>query len=730
MVALPYQKDTVTISKLSGPIILDGYSNEEAWQSAFKMKFTVLRPVWGAEPSEHTEMLASFDDENLYIAGRCYTKDSSTLVIRNLVRDGWRGDDWMTFHIDTRLDKQNALVFSIYPMGSRYDAAINNDGIEFGNNAFNEDFNMFWDARSVVDKDGWFFEMKIPIYNLRLQKSSDGKVRVGISGARILQHHQETQIYPAIPQEMFDAMSRPSAKQPAFFDGIKPQRLLLLTPYILASNARENTINQNAGAFEKRKRQNLQAGLDAKIGLNSYLTMDVSLNPDFAQVEADNQLINLTRFSLFFPEQRLFFQEAAGLFEFGLGSNTQLFYSRQIGINNGQLADVYGGVRVTGKLSKDTDVGFLNMHTAPTTAINGDLIRPDENFTALRLRRKIVNDRSFIGLMTTNRYSTENNNLSIGIDGLVNPFGEHFLLLAAATTIDSRQQASIDASRINFLWDIRKPDGWFGKFGYTYSGKEFNPGSGFLDRSDFHQFRGNLEYGKFALSKDKMFQYMYFNPISIDAIRSITNTQWESIDLGTFTELTDFKGNSISGGINFLYENLTENLNFGNKIIIQPGEYNFTRAYISFFQPRAVAFRNAFTISAGGFFDGKRFDFSYNPILNLGKNWELQGTYSFNHLAFSTSETTENIHIIRLRVNYALNLHLSVNYIAQYNSNATQIFNNLRIRYNFKDGHDLYLVWNENFFTDRSFLNDLLRPLSGNQALIFKYNYTFDRLRV
>ena len=729
-IALPYQKDTLIISKLSAPVIFDGLSDEEAWLDAFRMEFTVLRPVWGAEPSERTEMYLGFDEEYLYIAGRCFTRDSSTLVIRNLVRDGWRGDDWVTFHIDTRLDKQNALVFSLYPMGSRYDAAINNDGIELGSNPFNQDFNMFWDARSVVNGKGWFFEMKIPIFNLRLKEDKDGNVYVGISAARILQHHQETHIFPAIPQEMFDAMSRPSAKQPAILQGIKPQKLLLFTPYLLTSSGRQNIFNRENSNFEQKKKKNFLAGLDAKLGLSSYLTMDISLNPDFAQVEADNQLINLTRFSLFFPEQRLFFQEAAGLFEFGLGSNTQLFYSRQIGINDGKLTDVYGGIRITGKLDKNTDIGFLNMHTAPTKDENGEVITPDENFTAMRLRKKVLNERSFVGIMATNRYNKNSNNLSIGLDGLLNPFGEIFLLIALANTLDSGQKPSFEASRINLQWDVRKQSGWFGSFGYTFSGKDFNPGSGFLDRSDFHQYRAAFNYGRFASSRQNKFQYTYWNPFAIDAIQSAGRGDWESVDVQTLIDLSDFRGNNFSFSLNFTYEQIIENLYFGNQVTILPGTYRFIQANFNYSQPRAFAFRQAFRISAGSFFDGTRIDFNYNPILSLGKHWEIHGNYSFNRLNFQKSSVTENIHIVRLRINYALNLHLSVNYIVQYNSTADQIFNNLRLRYNFKDGHDFYLVWNENFFTNRNFGEDLLRPISGNQAIILKYNYTFEKIKV
>lgn len=724
---VPPVPDTVVVRRLTGPIVFDGLSDEPAWTDAFQMGFTVFSPVWGGAPSERTEMLLAFDDTDLYVAGRCYTRDSSTLVIRNLVRDGWRGDDWVTFHIDNNFDRQNALVFSIYPLGSRYDAAVSNDAVDLGTNTFNQDFNMFWDARSVVNGEGWFFEMKIPLYNLRLRKGAQGDVRVGISGARTLQHHQEVHLFPPIAQNVIDAMSKPSAKQPALLEDIVPQRLLLATPYLLASQARTYEVASPGGPYLPRTDRSLQAGLDLKAGLSPYLTLDVSLNPDFAQVEADDQLLNLTRFSLFFPEKRLFFQEAAGLFEFNLGGNTQLFYSRQIGIREGRLSRVYGGARLTGKLDARTDIGVLNMQTAPVRDEAGALLGGTENFSALRLRRRAFNERSFVGVMATNRWSADANNTALGLDALLNPFGEHYFQVVAGATKDAGAPFATTASRLNLLWELRQTDGLFGSLGYTYSGADFDPRTGFLDRSDFHRFTGQASLGKFAEDRRGRFQYRYWDMLRLDAIRGASSGQWESLEAVTELGATTFKGLDLFAYLSQAYERLDEPLSFSDAISIAPGSYWFPEAGLGFFEPRAKALRHAAVLRGGGFFGGQRFAFSYDPILNLGRHWELQGRYTFNHLRFA-SGVRESIHIGRLRVGYALDLHLSINYVVQYNSLARRVFNNLRLRYNFQDGHDLFLVWNEDFFTERFDGLGLPRPLSGSQNFILKYNVTFDRL--
>jgi hypothetical protein len=692
------------------------------------MEFTTFRPVWGGPPSEKTEMLVGYDDEFLYVAGRCYTRDSNTLVIRNLVRDGWRGDDWMTFHIDNTFDRQNALIFSIYPMGSRYDAAIGNDGVDLGVASFNENFNMFWDARSVVNDEGWFFEMKIPLYNLRLRKNNEGQVVAGISAARILQNPQEMHIYPAIPQNIQDGMSKPSVKQPVVLSDVKPQKLFLFTPYVAASAQRVNTPLPDENRIVSLRDRTSQLGLDIKTGVSPHLTLDVSLNPDFAQVEADDQLLNLTRFSLFFPEKRLFFQEAAGLFDFNLGGQTQMFYSRRIGINDGQLTPVFGGARLTGKLDKKTDIGFLSMQTAPLRNEEDSIVRRSENFTTLRLRRKILNAQSFVGLIATQRWIENRMNTGLGLDMMLNPVGDHYFIGAWAHTLDNVEPLKNSSSRLNIRYEKRQTDGFFGDMAYTYSGENFNPVSGFLDRSDFHQWKGSFSWGRFARENDHKHQYIRWRVLEADTYLSATKQEWETVDLASRLSLTTFSGKESTFGIRYNYEFLSTPLTFSNQISVEEGTYQFTQVTYQYLEPRARSYRNFLTMSAGTFFGGQRLNMSYNPILNLGKHWEIQALYSVNHLRFS--ENSETIHIGRLRVNYALDLHFSLNYVVQFNSVNQQIFNNLRLRYNFSDGHDLFLVWNENFFTERSDAWGELRPLSGIQNFIIKYNITFDAYKL
>jgi hypothetical protein len=197
-------KVPLTIERISGKITLDGSPYEVGWDNLKPLSYIAFEPVWGASPTEQTDIRVAYDDQYIYIGGRCFTKDSSTIIARNLVRDGYRGDDWVSAQFDSRFDRQNALVFSIYPLGSRYDMATSNDAIKLGNSTFNTALNMIWEAKTVINTKGWFFEARIPLYNLRYKQDNTGKVQMAISFTRAIQHKQEYHQFPAMVRSTAD----------------------------------------------------------------------------------------------------------------------------------------------------------------------------------------------------------------------------------------------------------------------------------------------------------------------------------------------------------------------------------------------------------------------------------------------------------------------------------------------------------------------------------------------
>lgn len=718
-----YEFPDVVISKTTTAPIIDGVPNDECWDKSITFDYFVLQPVWGANPTEKTQMKLLYDDKNLYVAGFCYTKKPETIVARNLMRDGWRGDDWVSFHVDSRFDKQNVLVFSVYPTGARFDMAIGNDAVPMGNSTFNIAYNMHWDAKVSVNKEGWFFEMKIPLFNLRFRPNANGLAVMGISSSRQIMSCQELQHFPQVPQNEMHATDKASLKMPVRFDSIAKPELFLLTPYVKAANYRAFKYDINTG-FAPYTQLKPEIGADAKLAINTNLTLDISINPDFSQVEADEQMVNLTRFSLFFPEQRLFFQEQAGLFEFNLGGS-QLFYSRRIGLYDSKVQSLYGGMRITGKIDSKTDIGWLNMQSVKQIELADTM--NSENFGVLRLRRKIINDKSYMGAMFVNRNSPDNQHYSLGFDAAVNPFRNHYFNMAIATTYNhsahNTRPKVIDATRIALQWENRRTDKWSHNIGYNYSGQFFQPEVGFVNRGNMHNFWGYLNYGKHASTQSKHFQYISYTPLFAETYHNVNNTMLESARLSTTLDLRTMASNRLTFHGAYEYEHLEQQLAINSLLQIKKGIYH-NYFYEMAYQPAiSKSMRLPITLSEGQFFEGRRFDLSFQPVFSFGKNFELSGGYSLNYLRFKQHNLYLPIHIMRLKLSYALNLKLSVIYMGQYNSNVKQVFNNLRIRYNFADGHDLYAVWNENYFTK---LQNGRNVLSDQQHFILKYNYTFN----
>ena len=317
--------------------------------------------------------------------------------------------------LDTFNDKENGLYFFTTSTGVRLDAAISNDAT--GTPPFNISWNTFWDAAGTQNEDGWFAEMRIPFSSLRFQ-DRDGTVTLGLLAYRWIARKNEIAVFPAIPPKWgFHSLIKPSQAREVVLEGIRSTRPLYVTPYGLGGIGQSHVLDAEANGYERDDQPAADMGLDVKYGLASTLTLDVTVNTDFAQVEADDQQVNLTRFSLFFPEKRLFFQERASVFDFRTGESDNLFYSRRIGIADGEVVPVYGGARLIGRLG-DWDLGLLNMQTRANAAARS------ENFGVLRLRRRILNENSYVGGIATTRLAAEGHNVAYGLDGVLRLFGQ------------------------------------------------------------------------------------------------------------------------------------------------------------------------------------------------------------------------------------------------------------------------------------------------------------------
>ena len=383
----------------SGAIRLDGVLDEEVWtRSAGTSGFVQSEPREGQPATEQTEVYAAFDAENLYIAAFMHDSDPRREIVNDIRKD-FREDDQDDFEVilDTFRDRRNGYVFITNPAGGRGDRQIANEGREI-----NTSWDAIWDVRTQRRADGWTAEMRIPFRTLRFEPGADQ--RWGINFSRRIRYKNETTFWSPVPRA-FNLMRLSMAGDVA---GLQPQRAgrdLRLKPYALASSVR--------GVGGPDFAQKFDAGLDMKLAVTRGLTLDATVRPDFAQVEADEQQVNLTQFAQFFPEKREAFLENSGIFYVGDAARNNrvfvpatpdddnlLFFSRRIGIRDDrQPLLIDGGARLTG-VAGGFGIGLINMH------VRGDDVTDGNNYSVLRLRRNVALG-SDIGVLLMQRQSTE-----------------------------------------------------------------------------------------------------------------------------------------------------------------------------------------------------------------------------------------------------------------------------------------------------------------------------------
>ena len=372
----------VIIQRLDGPITLDGLSDEAAWKKIEPFEHVKHLPNFGEEAADRTVALIAFDDDYIYLAGRLYDTDPSKIQGLTKQRDTSNpSNDFFGILIDCFCDKENALAFFTTPAGLRWDANVANDAEMIGLRApVNMSWNTFWDVAVAQNGEGWFVEMRIPLSSLRFQ-DRNGRVVMGIITWRWIPRKNEVHTFPAIrPDAGFRPSWKPSRAQEVVLEGIRSRKPFYIAPYALGGHARSYRLNDQETDYSRVDDAVTELGLDVKWGLSSNLTMDLTVNTDFAQVEADSIQVNLTRFSLFYPEKRIFFLERSSNFEFSFGGQDRLFYSRRIGLYSGDAVRIYGGARLVGRVG-GWDLGILNMQTAAIAEL------PSENFGVFRIRR-------------------------------------------------------------------------------------------------------------------------------------------------------------------------------------------------------------------------------------------------------------------------------------------------------------------------------------------------------
>ncbi|MDP6580964.1 MAG: DUF5916 domain-containing protein, partial [Vicinamibacterales bacterium] len=623
-----------------------------------------------------------------------------------------------SFVLDTFHDRRNGIFFGINPIGGRMDAQITNE------RDFNGDWNPIWEVRTGRFEGGWSFEAEIPFKSLRYQPGRDQVW--GVQMNRNLQSKNErVYLTPLDPGLSFAAIFQVS--QAATLVGVEVPaggRLLEVKPYVIG--------NVSSDVDGSRRISNDLAGdigLDVvKVGLTQNLTADFTLNTDFAQVEADEQQVNLTRFSLFFPEKREFFLENQGVFAFGgaggrgpVGGSLEtpiLFYSRRIGLNAGRPVPIVAGGRLTGRAGKFS-LGLLNIQTDEEPA-GGAL---STNFTVVRVKRDLLR-RSSVGAIVTHRSALANNpgsNQAVGVDGTF-----AFYDNVAINTYWSRTRTTDDVGRdSSYKGEFRYNGDRYGAAAeHLFIDERFSPGVGFMRRPDLRKSFGSLRFSP--------------RPASIDWIRRLT---WE----GSYDYITDARGTvetretiglfqmELENSDRFetivtnTYDLLQEPFEIASDVTIPIGGYDFsnTRVAYTFGPQRHLA--GTLSVERGSFYGGTKttagLTGGFGPFgsgrIELTPQFSFEPGFSINRVELPQGRFTSQQ--ITTRTTYTFTPTMFLSALIQYNSSNDALSSNVRLRWEYQPGSELFVVYNE----QRDTLTPQRFPELENRAFIVKFNRLF-----
>ena len=718
----------LVIPVIKGALKFDGLVDDPCWENIEPLKLVMHIPTFGLEPTEKSDVFICHDNDYIYVGGRFFDSEPEKISVTSRLRDNIPPtEDGFFILFDTFHDHENAVVFHTNAGGVREDMTIAKDGTE--PNPWNNTWNTFWDVKTTRDNTGWFMEMRIPLSSLRFREKN-GKVEMAMICFRYIPRKFEIDIDPAIPRDWgFWSFLKVSRGRTIWLEGVHSKKPFYIAPYVTGGLTNESVLNAENTAYRIQSNSKFTGGLDVKYGLTSNLTADLTINTDFAQVESDNLQVNLTRFSLFLPEKRLFFQERASNFDFTFDDRNTLFYSRQIGLHEGNVVPIIAGIRLVGR-EGPWDIGLLDMQTAPfKSKESGVSDLPSENFGVIRLRRRVFNENSYIGGILTSRTGTDGTyNEVAGLDGIINIFGNDYLDIKYAQSFDEKFRKngfSIDGSRIWFDWQRRKEAGLGYDFFYSRAGNKYEPDMGFEFRSNYYSVGTKLKYGLIAGENSKIATNTFLLNGQLWKDNTTNVTQSGLISAGYSLGLKS--STAFSFQVNHAYEFLADTFFLSHDVVIAfipSGNYGYNFATFLFNTPYTKKVFFNLMSNIGQYYDGNQFTTRLSAAFKFGAFLNLAPSLEYDIIKFPSRNQNFTGKVASLMAIIMFSNKVFLSALAQYSNVSHSILTNLRFRYNPKEGHDLYIVFNEGRNIELNREVPALSPVA-NSGILVKYTYTF-----
>jgi len=709
------QQTTSAIQTTVNPLIDGNVIDDLAWADVPAVStFIQKTPDEGEPVSEETIVKVMYSEKYFYVSVVAYDRNPTGIVISDTRRDAsLNNSDSFSFVIDTFKDYQTGYVFGTNPAGIEFDAQITGGGeggsimrrFSIGSGSgFNVNWDAVWEVKTKRGDYGWSAEFAIPFKTLRYKKDKDQSW--GINFERVIARKKEEAHWAPISRQF--TMNRLVSAGTLTDMNVPTSRNIKIMPYILGQNNKsieDKTSSQSDGTF----------GMDAKISVGSSMALDLTYNTDFAQVEADEQQINLDRFSLFFPEKRSFFLENAGLFSVGTGGgyfgpDIEMFFSRRIGVGeNGTPVPIIGGGRLTGTLS-GMKVGVLSMRTDAVKDVT------DQNqYSVLRLKKELPNRTHIGGMYTALEHYGENGylNKSYAIDAQLG-IGELSKIIAFAGFTDTPglNKDNSYAFRIEAARDTKSIST---VMSYTEVGADFNPEMGYLKRENYRKWSGRI-FTRFR--PENKYGILELRPhVNFDGYWKLDGRQesgrWHIDNHWEFRS-----GFEIHTGINLVYEGVFAPFEISPGDTIHSNEYNDKEIQIMIMTNNAKPVSFSAMTRIGGFFGGDRV--SSTPTIRLRYKDQFTSEFSLNYNKVELPDGKFETKLVRSRLTYAFSPKIYIQSLLQYNNQSDEWSMNWRFIWQQSAATGLYLVYNQTQDYDGI-------PIpNSTKSFALKYSYLFD----
>ena len=659
---------------------LDGTLDDPLWQLAKPITdFRQKEPYDGQPPTEKTEVRILYTQKGAYFGIHCYDSEPSRIVATELRRDVSQDlDDHFEILIDSNHNRRGGYVFEINPLGTQSDGLIVEEQGATDGGDFDRGWDGVWTSEARITADGWTATIEIPFTTLNFTKSNS--VIWGLNLKRFIRRKNEEDLWSAY-RRTFGITKVSQAGELTGITEIGSGRLFIVKPYGLVQ-------------YDKQTGQDpkfpLTGGLDIKYGISSNLVLNLTGNTDFADTEVDLEPFNLTPFKVFIPEKRQFFLENAGVFNFDIGDQDQLFFSRQIGIDpvTGQQVPINGGARLTGTIGR-TELGIMDVDTRSSGP------NPYANYAVVRLKESLWSG-SYIGVMGIDKRSgnpQDSFNQTGGVDTRLVFFKDWIVDAHAAGTNSPVNISGASGSATDVGASLSYRSNWLdGIVERRKIGPNFNPEVGFIERTDSNETYGDLTFKiRPKITGVRELQFEGFILHAPDTHNQVSTQEWQ----GTFR--AEFNNGAYSDDdiADVFTQRITTPFHIYKNVFIPNGLYHFTRHQLTYGSGQNHRFTYNFFERWGGYYAGTLNEFRVRVNYRPTAKFSISASETWDRFRLPLPNGNFSVVLASLQANYSFNRFLTFTSLIQMDTSNTQAVSaNLRLRYNYRPDSDLYIIYN------------------------------------